>query len=107
VTGIIGSIFSDLLQVDADRLMLKTGMNVSLFGMLGCGLGYMVINWPSLRVIGWIFKFKISVNLIFGVLFLLMFANEATNMDITGYIGGFLAGVFICGMLPSIKNEQR
>lgn len=44
-SGITGSIFGNLIQPDASRLMLKTGMNPCLFGIVGCGLGYLVINW--------------------------------------------------------------
>ena len=45
ISGITGSIFSDLVQPDGSRAMLKTGLNPCLFGMIGVGVGYLVINW--------------------------------------------------------------
>ena len=103
-SGIAGSIFGDLISPDANRTMLKTGLNPCLFGVVGCGLGYLLINWESLRLIGWVFKFKVASNLIFAFMFLIIFADEANTRDFGGQLGGFLAGLFMSGMLPSIRK---
>lgn len=106
-SGLAASIFSNLLSVDENSLMLKAGLNPCLYGVIGLGFGYLLVNWPSLKLIGPVFKFKIVVNLLFAVVFLLIFTEKAAEADLAGIGGGFLAGFFAAGMMPSIDLEKR
>ena len=101
--GILSGIFSDLIQPDQDRSMLKVGLNNILLGVVGIGAGYLFINWSALTVVGPVFKFKLIATLLFSILFLLIFANKVAYPDSSGYLGGFLSGLFLSGMLPNIQ----
>ena len=101
--GIVSGIFSDIIQPDQDKSMLKVGLNNILLGVIGIGAGYMFVNWSALTVIGPVFKFKLIVTLLFSVLFLIIFANKVAYADSSGYLGGFLSGLFISGMFPCIQ----
>ena len=105
-TGIVGNMFSNLLAVDETKDMLKAGSNVMLFGVTGIGIGYVIVNWSSLNILAAIFKLKIVVNFLFSIMFLLIFANAATNPDILAFFGTLLAGIFFAGMMPSIETNS-
>lgn len=100
--SVVGNIFSNLLSVDETTSMIKAGATIALFGTVGVGLSYMLINWPSLAIIGPYFKFKIFAHLLLMIIYLLLFCDVATNIDYAGYLGSFLAGFFVGGALPSI-----
>lgn len=82
--------------------MIKAGTTIALYGTIGIGLSYLIINWPSLKVVGPYFKFKIFAHLLLMVVYLLLFSDVAVNVDYGGYLGSFLAGLFVAGILPSI-----
>ena len=105
-TGIVGNMFSNLLAVDEARDMLKAGSNVMMFGVTGIGIGYLIVNWSSLNIVGGMFKLKIILNFLFSIFFLLVFANAATNPDILAFVGTLLSGIFFSGMMPSIEETS-
>ena len=102
VSGIVAGIFSDLIHTDPNKEMVKLGMNNSLYGIVGLGAGYLFINWSALRRMGHIFKLKMFMTLFFALLFLIIYGNKVQYADTSGHLGGFLVGVFISGMMPSI-----
>jgi rhomboid protease GluP len=104
VSGIAGDIFSDILYTAE---MLKAGSSTSLYGMIGLSLGYIVINWPAFRSIGFIFKFKIIFVIILLAAFLLLFSDVAQDIDYLGHLGAFLAGFFLTSIVPSIHDGNR
>ena len=104
-TGIIGNMFSNLISTDVPTTMIKLGASNSLYGMIGLSIGYMIINWEALEIIGPIFKLKIILNIIITAILLIIFTDQASNIDYSGHLGGFLAGLFISGLMPSLKLE--
>lgn len=99
VSGIGGNIFSVLIQPND----IKAGASTSLYGIIGFILGYMVINWKGLAVIGPILKcqlFCISLMIIFFIFF---FTPEMdTNVDYYGHLGGFLTGFWLTSIHETI-----
>lgn len=102
LSAVVGNIFSNLLSVDEASSMIKAGATIALFGTVGVGVSYLLINWPSLAIVGPYFKFKIFAHLFLMIIYLLLFCDVATNVDYAGYLGSFLAGFFLGGALPSI-----
>lgn len=82
--------------------MIKAGATNALFGTLGVGLGYLLINWASLNLMGPFFKFKAFSQILLAIIFLILFCDVAKEDDFAGHLGGFLAGFFLSGCLPSI-----
>jgi rhomboid protease GluP len=104
LSGIAGAIFSDLLYTDQ---MLKAGSSTSLYGMIGLSIGYIIVNWPSFRRIGFIFKFKIIFMVVLLAAFLLLFSDVAQDVDFMGHLGAFTAGFFLVSIVPSIQSDRR
>jgi len=102
-TGITGNIFSNLISTDVPTTMIKLGVSNSLYGMIGLSIGYMIINWSALDIIGPIFKLRIILSLVLTAILLIIFTDQASKADYSGHLGGFLAGLFISGMMPSLK----
>ncbi len=102
-SAIVGNVFSDLISVDSSNEMIKSGAINALFGIIGIALGYMLINWPALHLMGPIFKFKAFSQIILAAAFLLLFSDVAKKDDFAGHLGGVLAGFFLSGSLPSIQ----
>lgn len=82
--------------------MLKAGSSTSLYGMIGLSIGYIIINWPAFRGIGFIFKFKIIFIVILLASFLLLFSDVAESIDYLGHLGAFFGGFFLTSIVPSI-----
>ena len=104
LSGIAGGIFSDVLYTDQ---MLKAGSSTSLYGMIGLSIGYIIINWPAFRRIGFIFKFKIIFIVVLLAAFLLLFSDVAQDIDYLGHLGAFSSGLFLTSIVPSINNDKR
>jgi len=104
LSGIAGNILSDLLHTEP---MLKAGSSTSLYGMIGLSIGYIIINWPAFRQIGFIFKFKIVFIVVLLAAFLLLFSDVAQDIDYLGHLGAFSGGLLLTSIVPSINNDQR
>jgi membrane associated rhomboid family serine protease len=87
--------------------MLKAGSSTSLYGLVGLSIGYIIINWPAFRRIGFIFKFKIIFIVVLLAAFLLLFSDVAQEIDYLGHLGAFVSGFFLSSIVPSIQNDRR
>ena len=84
--------------------MIKAGASISLYGLLGIVVGYTIINWPSLSIIGAILKAKLITTVVLLLIFMLLFTNVAVTIDFLGYLGSFMAGIFVSGLLEPIAG---
>lgn len=50
--GIGGNIFSLAVDTDGFGTTIKAGASTALYGMIGVILGYLIINWSGLKLIG-------------------------------------------------------
>lgn len=87
--------------------MLKAGSSTSLYGIVGLSVGYLIVNWPALKVLGFVFKFKLFFIIIWIAGFLLLFTDVAISVDFMGHLGAFAAGILLIAIFPSIDNSNR
>ena len=52
LSGIGGNIFSLAVDVSGFATIVKGGASTSLYGMIGVILGYIIINWAGLKLVG-------------------------------------------------------
>jgi rhomboid protease GluP len=102
LSGIGGNIFSDL--INPSNMIVKAGASTSLFGIIGTILGYLILNWKGLDVIGKMLKCQLIFLSLIIILFILILTLFNRNIDTYGHIGGFIIGLFICAIQPTIIN---
>jgi membrane associated rhomboid family serine protease len=93
VSGIAGNLFS--LACQPVSISLKAGASTSLYGMIGVVLGYIIINWNGLYLIGDALRCQVICTTTMLLIFVLIFTPYSSTIDYFGHIGGFLGGVWI------------
>ena len=102
LSGIGGNIFSALI----DSMDIKAGASTSLYGVIGVIIGYMIINWSGLDIVGPIMKYQLCCTSVMIIMFIFFFSVLGTaNVDAFGHLGGFLTGLFLSSINETIKNE--
>jgi rhomboid protease GluP len=103
ISGIGGNIFSALI----DKTDVKAGASTSLYGLIGIIVGYMIINWRGLDLIGPMLKYQLCCTSIMIIFFIFFFSVLGTqNVDIFGHIGGFLTGLWISSINKTIITTK-
>jgi len=109
LTGIAGNIFSIVVQ--RQRNAISAGASTSLFGVIGLILGYLIINWKGLDLVGPAMKCQIYCIAFFIIIFIIIFtpsaATDSGGVDYYGHLGGFLAGVWLSCIHNTIINTNR
>lgn len=106
VCGISGNIFSVLCSPAG----VKAGASTALFGIIGIIIGYIIINWNGLDLVGAAMKCQIWCTALLIIVFIFIFtpsSSEGLSIDYYGHLGGFLAGVWISAIHTPIINETR
>lgn len=99
LSGIGGNIFSAL----NDPTDIKAGASTSLYGVIGVIIGYLIINWRGLDLIGPILKYQLFCSSAMIIAFIFFFSVEGTsNVDVYGHLGGFMTGLFLSSINTSI-----
>jgi rhomboid protease GluP len=102
LSGIGGNIFSALI----DSTDVKAGASTSLYGMIGVIIGYMIINWSGLDIVGPIMKYQLCCTSVMIIMFIFFFSVLGTgNVDVFGHLGGLMTGLFLSSINETIKNE--
>ncbi len=103
VSAIAGNIFSALCQ----RQTIKAGASTCLYGILGVMIGYLIINWNGFARIGPVLKCQlISITLMLVVFTILFSSVGPDKIDYFGHLGGFLAGIWLSSINPTIENQN-
>jgi rhomboid protease GluP len=107
LSGIMGNIFSDCVNTNVFRVAV--GASTALYGLVGVLLGYIVINWAGLAFMPAAHKCRLVMVVVMMLLFSIFFINTGAseNVDYYGHLGGFLGGLWLAGIPPSILNNSR
>jgi rhomboid protease GluP len=104
ISGIAGNIFSSLINPGA----VKGGASTALFGIIGVIIGYIIINWNGLDIIGPVLKCQIWCTGFMIIIFIFIFTPGNTNgVDFFGHLGGFMAGLWLSSIHQTIVNNTR
>jgi rhomboid protease GluP len=96
ISGIGGNIFSCL--TDPSLNIVKAGASTSLYGIIGAIIGYIILNWRGLDVIGRLLKCQLVFVAAIIVLFIFVLTPYSDNIDYMGHLGGFLTGLTLCAI---------
>lgn len=104
VSAILGNIFSALCSPQT----IKAGASTCLYGIIGVFLGYLVLNWQGLSVVGPVLKCQLFCIGVMLIVFTILFTSvSAKNIDFFGHLGGFLAGFWLSAINNTIDVESR
>ena len=107
ISGIGGNIFTLAVDV-AGFSTVKGGASTALYGMIGVILGYIIINWQGLRLIGDGLRCSIMCSFMFLLIFVLIFTpTQINDVDYLGHLGGFLTGLWISAIGTPLISETR
>lgn len=106
LSGVVANVFSVLVN---KRDGVRAGASTSLYGIIGVIVGYILINWKGLDLLGPILKCQVWCNAMMIILFIIVFtpAEVDGNIDWFGHLGGFLAGLFLSSIGTTILDNTR
>lgn len=103
ISAIAGNIFSAVCSTTT----IKAGASTCLYGILGVMVGYIIINWSGFHKIGPILKCQLVCVCMMLIVFTILFTSVGpNNIDYFGHIGGFLAGLWLSSINPTIDNQN-
>ena len=111
LSGIGGNIFSALVGPSG----VKAGASTALYGIIGVIIGYIVINWNGLDLVGQQMKCQIFCTGFMVIIFIFIFTptsassstGSSTSIDYFGHLGGFLSGVWLSSIHDTIVTTKR
>ena len=99
VSGIAGNIFSVLLNPGS----VKAGASTALYGVIGIIIGYIIINWNGLDLVGPAMKCQIWCTGLMIIIFIFIFTpSNSGSIDYFGHLGGFMAGLWLSSIHQTI-----
>ena len=102
ITAFGANIFTALLS----PLVIKAGASTCLFGLLGFTLGYVIVNWRGLNIIGKVLKCQVIYMTFMIIIFIGVLTSFGSNIDYFGHIGGFITGIGCTGIATPINNGK-
>lgn len=106
---LLAGISGNLVSIAIVPEPIKAGASTALFGIVGLMLGYLILNWRALSYINGSAKAQFYCSAIMILVFLLMFtpSTNDSSVDHLGHFGGFLAGVWLAAIPPTLLNAPR
>ena len=88
---------------------VKAGASTSLYGIIGVIIGYIVINWRGLDLLGPMLKCQVWCSAMMIIMFIFLFTPTSVNdnIDWAGHLGGVIAGLFLSCLGPTIVDNTR
>ncbi len=83
------------------------GASTSLYGIIGAIIGYIILNWRGLNIIGKLLKCQLMFISLIIILFIFVLTPYGGNIDYLGHLGGFIIGVTLCAIHKTIRNDSR
>lgn len=97
------NIFSDL----CNPIGLKSGGSPFLFGVVGFLVGYIIINWVELDMIGVHLKNILIIGIFFILGSIAAFSTPLSNIDYFGPLGAFFVGIWATSIHDPIYFGHR
>lgn len=100
LSGIGANIFSVAIQSEG----VKAGASTALYGIIGVIIGYIILNWNGLDLMGPVIKCQVYCSAIMIIVFIFIFtpSNGGGDVDYYGHFGGFLSGLWLTGLHKTI-----
>lgn len=96
--------FSVLLSKDS----AKAGASTSLYGIIGIIIGYIIINWRGLDLLGPYLKCQVWCTALMIIMFIFLFTpSNQDGIDWAGHLGGAIAGLFLSSIHTTIIDTTR
>lgn len=100
-SGIAGNIFAEVTE-GSPYANINVGASTSLYGMIGLLIGYLIVNWRGLNFLTFPMKMKLVFTLVLIIVVAIIFTLGKQNISHMGHLGGFLGGLWLSGLPPSI-----
>ena len=74
---------------------------------MGVIIGYIVVNWYGIDLIGPVLKCQLFCVVMFVVVFIFIFTPTSSGgVDYFGHLGGFLSGICLASIHNSILDNK-
>lgn len=99
VSAICGSSLSICVKMEA----ISVGSSSMIFGLIGCLIGYLIINWPYLGSV----KSQLACLYIF-ICIMAILSSFGDSVDMAAHLGGLLGGI-LCSVafFPAIAQKNK
>ena len=91
-------------MIQSNSSDIKAGASTALYGIIGIIIGYIVINWRGLNIIGSLLKCQLFCIGMIIIMFIFIFTPGTNNIDYLGHLGGFLTGLWLISINPTILD---
>jgi membrane associated rhomboid family serine protease len=86
---------------------VNVGASTALYGMIGLLIGYFILNWRGLNFLPITMRIKLVMMLLLIIALAIVFTLGQENISYMGHLGGFLAGIWLSALPPTIISETR
>jgi membrane associated rhomboid family serine protease len=86
--------------------ILSVGASTCIMGLLGCYLGYFILNWKGLNTVMPPEEKCITFTIVILMTLLIIssstpsVSNSVSNIDYNGHFGGIIGGIFLSIIVP-------
>lgn len=106
LSGIAGNILA-VVTTGYPYATVNVGASTALYGMIGLLIGYVIINWRGMNFMPIAMRLKLLVMLLLIIAMAIIFTLGQKNISYMGHLGGFLGGLWLSGIPPSIIVEKQ
>lgn len=104
LSGITANIFRDAITKSD---VPSAGASTSLYGVIGVIVGYIVLNWNGLDMLGPVIKCQVFCSAFMIIIFIFIFTpTSGSNIDFYGHLGGFLSGLWLSAIHNTIATGK-
>jgi rhomboid protease GluP len=104
LSGIAANIFRAVITKSD---IPSAGASTSLYGIIGVIIGYIILNWNGLDLLGPMIKCQVFCSAFMIIIFIFIFTpTSGSNIDFYGHLGGFLSGLWLSAIHKTIVSGK-